>query len=72
MEVAGLHFAIGHLDATVQRGAEPEHDGALHLGFDDMRVDGKTTVDCTHNLVDLDAAVAVETDFGNLCDAATE
>src|SRR4029079_7898415 len=59
-------------DRAVERGREPEADAAFHLRADVVGVDGDAAIDGADDAVDLELAVLVDGDLGDLRHVRTE
>ncbi len=66
VEVTLFDLALLEGDLAVHDGPEAEADTALHLGGDDVGIDGRAAVHRAHHSIDLDLAVGVDADLRDL------
>ena len=72
VEVALFHATVFDCDGPVKRRTETETDAALHLGGDDIRIDGRSTINGAHYAVDPESSRWIDGDFRHLCDERLE
>src|SRR6202034_3974706 len=68
VEVVLLHMAILQGDGDIAHRTQAEADPALHLGRDDIRIDGRTAIHRADHAIDGYVTVVIHAHFGNLGD----
>jgi hypothetical protein len=66
VEVTLLHPTLRKGDLPIKRRGEAEHDTALHLGVDRIRVHHPTAIDGTHHTVNFDQPLTGDRNLGDL------